>query len=412
MVAMARAVRIGAAIFIACVAFSASVASASNMTHPRTPVLWQDVPCMTLHDRSKSATVHLPYAIPFEDTEPGPGEVADSRTHQFFAFCRSHSGQDFLPTWITAADVEAAVGVGIVRAGTVMPDDIMEQSVQWDECWFRINADDERRPIDFASAAAGVDWDTTDLAPGGYSVEGYTYEPVFNVWVRRPGVIKLHDGDPDAVGPVAAISTGELTPYRDDTVVLEGCVDALPGTTFSVQYALTSPDEPEWFEYLSQQPISDDAFAFELTPPAEIWGQSALIRVDFIDPMGREYAAYQPENLLVIDLDNPESCGDVGAACDPSSTDDAGESTSTTTSTGEGSATTSGEGTTSGASSMHASDQDGCGCGSVSPTTGSLAALLVLLRRRARGRRRQTASTINTLGAPRSPPFAQPQPPG
>lgn len=375
---------------IALVSLAPRLAEASNMTHPRTPVLWDDVPCLTLHDRSRGPIVHLPYAIPFEDTEPGPDEVTNSRTHQFFAFCRSHSASDYLPTWITPTDVDDAVAVGLIEAGVVVPEDIMETSVAWEGCWIRINADDDRRVIDFANADAGVEWDTTDLAPGGYSIEGYTYEPVFNVWWRRPGAIKLHDGDPDAVGPVAAISTGELTPYRDDTVMLEGCVDALPGTTFTVLYALTSPEAPEWFEYLADQPIAGDEFAFELTPPPQLWGQSGVIRVDFTDPMDRTYTAYQAENILVIDEDNPASCGE-----DSGSAGSCGESSSSSSSDPDGSssdpATTASGSTTSDAGSdaetsmLDELPADGCGCA----TTSSPASAIVLLALAGRRRRRR-----------------------
>ena len=306
-------IRAAAALAVGLLVLAPKTARASNMTHPRTPVLWEDVPCITLHDRSQDPTLHLPYAIPFEDTEVKPDEVAGSRTHQFIAFCRPHDPQNFLPTWISQADVDDAVAVGLIRPGVVEPEAILESSTVWQDCWFRINGDDERRAITTANAEAGVDWDITDLPAGGYTIDGYTYEPVFNVWWLRPGVVKIHDGDPAAVGPVGAISTGELTPYRNDTEVLEGCVDTLPGSTFSVSYALVSPDPPQWIGYLPDQPIDGDAFAFDFTPPMELWGQSGMIRVDFVDPMGRAYTTYQADNILVINEDNPATCEDGGS---------------------------------------------------------------------------------------------------
>src|SRR5688572_15773085 len=151
-------------------ALAPSLASASNMTHPRTPVLWEggggecelpmiESPCMTLHDRSDDPVLHLPYGIPYEDLEVTPDEVTDSRTHQFFAFCRPHSPQDYLPGWITDADVDAAVTKGLLEVGTVEPADIMTSNETWQDCFVRITADTERRPIACPMAEAGVEWD-------------------------------------------------------------------------------------------------------------------------------------------------------------------------------------------------------------------------------------------------------------
>ncbi len=355
-----------------------SVASASNMTHPRTPVLWEGAPCMTLHDRSQGATFHLPYAIPFEDLEVTPDEVADSRRHQFFGFCRPHHPQDFLPTWITDADVQSAADKMLLEISTVEEDDILEHNPEWTDCWFRINTDAERREISQENADAGVDWDTTDVPAGVYTLYGYTYEPVFNVWWLRPGVMKLHDGDADAIGPAAAISTGELTPYRDETVTLEGCVDALEGTTFAVSWALVSAEEPEWIDYEGGLAIDGDAFSFDFTPPADLAGQSGMIRVVFTDPMDREYITYQADNILVIDADNPNSCDTggsfIGNPCSDSSGTDAGSGDESTTGAGTSGESTAGN-TATDTTPMQTGGDDGtdpksCACTSDRGDTG------------------------------------------
>ncbi len=371
-----------------------SLALASNMTHPRTPVEWDGVPCMTLHDRSQGASFHLDYDIPFEDLDVTPDEVADSRRHQFFAYCRPHHPQDFLPTWITQADVDAAVAKNLLSEGTVEPSDILEGNAAWADCWFRLNADDDRRPISFDMAAMGVDWDTSGVPAGAYTLYGYTYEPVFNIWTLRPGVMKLHDGDPDAIGPAGAITTGELTPYRNDMVVIEGCVDGLDGTTFTAYWALTAED-PEWVAYVEDQPTDGDGWMFEFTPPEAIWGESAMIRVDFDDPMGRSYTTYQSTNMLVINADNPDSCDQggsfIGSPCSgdssggESGSGDSGES-------GSGDAGSSGEAGSGDASGPmqtggdDGSDPKGCSCTS-EPQRGAPLSLVVLLGLLARRRR-------------------------
>jgi len=288
-----------------------SLALASNMTHPRTPVVWEDVPCLTLHDRSAEPTVHLPYTIPKEDLEVGPDEVADSRRHQFFAFCRPHHPQDFLPSWVTQADVDDALAIPELVTGEVTADDVLELNPRWSDCFFRINADDERRPISFEMAAEGVTWDLAATPDGVYTLYGYTYEPEFNIWSLRPGVFKLYDGDPHAVGPALAITTGELTPYRDEEVMVEGCAHALPGSTYTVFWALTPEPyvEPDWVEYLDEE-LPGEEFAFGFTPPEEMWGQSGMMRIDVTDPEGRTYTAYQADPMLVINESDPNACND------------------------------------------------------------------------------------------------------
>ncbi len=370
------------------------LAQASNGLHPRTPVVWDDVPCMTLHDRSQGAVFHLPYGIPFEDTETTVDEVPDSRTHQFFAFCRSRHPQNFLPTWISQADVDEAIEYELVMPGMVEPIDILELNEEWDACWYRVNADDARLPITQASADAGVDWDTTDLPPGGYSLYGNTHEPVFNVWWPRPGVVKVHDGDPTAVGPVGAISTGELTPYRNQTVTVEGCVDALPGTTFSVSYALSEAN-PAWTEYAAGLEIDGEAFSFDLTPPEALHGESGMLRVDFTDPMDRTYTAFQTENILVIDSDNPDDCSEggnfIGNPCNesggPDESSSGGTGTATSPATGESTAATNADSTGAPQTGGEPTEPKGCGCAADAPAPmrGLWAAgILIALRRRRR----------------------------
>ena len=370
------------------VLLASSSASAGNGVRPRTPVVWADVPCMTLHDRSQSATFHLPYAIPFEDTDVTVDEVPDSRTHQFFGFCRSRAPQDFLPTWVTQADVDESIAAGLFDAGAVETDEILELVSAWDGCWYRINADDARLPITQANADAGVEWDTTDLPAGGYTLYGYTHEPVFNAWWQRPGVLKLHDGDPDAAGPVGAFITGEVTPYRDETVTLEGCVDAPPDTTFSVSYATVSAPT-EWTEYESGLSIDGDRFTFDITPPAPLHGESGMLRVDFTDPTGRTYTTFQFENILVIDADKPVDCGDGGGfiatPCEETDGSDgtsSGLATTSETLTDDGTAST-GVSQTAGAEP----ESTGCGCNGASPGARlgwAALPLLALRRRRAR----------------------------
>jgi len=383
-----------------------SPADASNERHIRTPVIWNGgggecrapeltTPCGTLHDRSQGASLHLPYVIPFEDTNVTTDEVADSRTHQFFAFCRPHHPADPLPVWISPNDVDAAAAVGLVPAGSVPPEDVLDTSSSWDGCFFRINADDERRPITCEMADAGVDWDTSGLQAGVYSLEGFTHEPPMGLWVRRPGFVKVHDGDPDDVGPAAAITTGELVPYRNDTVMIEGCVDAMEDSTFTVYWAIDGGGEIEWVEELVDLPVTGDVLSFEFDPPDALISQTGMLRVDVSDPMGRSYTAYMTSTIQVIDLDNPMTCAEGGGFIGGEHCVDGSSSAGETTS-GEGSSsagasnetTATDEGETSGSmlSGGEDSPNQGCGCagdrGRATPLV--LVGLALLRRRRAK----------------------------
>jgi len=281
---------------------------AGNGTKLRTLVQWPDAPCMTLVDRTQSAVLHLDYAIPNEDTDVTSDEVADSRTHQFFATCRTSLPLDVLPTWITAADVDAATTKGLVTVA-IPPVQILETNEAWAGCWTRIVADDERRPITFAMADAGVDWDTSTLPPGAYTVHGYTYEPAVNLWVQRPGVVKVHDGDPDAAGPAAAITTGELSLYRDGVAQIEGCVDAPAGTTVTAEWTAADRPELEWVPFVVDAPVEGDAFTLELEAPEGLVERWGAVRATFTAPDGRGYSTMMPAMITVLPQDDPGMCG-------------------------------------------------------------------------------------------------------
>src|SRR5688572_11729148 len=253
-----------------------SLANAGNGVHPRTPVVWNDVECRTMVDRASGSMWHLDYGIPFEDTEVTEDEVADSRRHQFIAFCRDNSPHDFIPNWVTWADVMAAAEKDLVDPTTITDEQVLETSSAWDGCWFRINADDARLPITTENAEAGVDWDTTGLPAGGYVIHGYTWEPAFNLWVQRPGFVKVIDGDPDAVGPAVAVTTGEIILYQDDTGIIEGCVDALEGSTISASWSVAQ-DEPEWMPLVEAEPVEGNTFALEFPAPMALAGDSGMI---------------------------------------------------------------------------------------------------------------------------------------
>jgi MYXO-CTERM domain-containing protein len=283
------------------------VAHAGNGLHPRTEVVWSDTTCFEVVDRSVDPIYEVEYDIPFEDTDVTPDEVMNSRTHQFFGICRQFHSQIFLPNWITWADVADAVDVGLVDMNGIEDDHVIETNPDWDGCWFRVNGDDERRPITNMMASMPVPWDTTGVPVGTYVIWGYTYEPAFNLWKQRQGsIVKVIDGgDPVDIGPGAAITTGEQTPYKGESVAIDGCVNALSGSTMTGYFASTSgasdPDwTPQWAPFIEDTAVEGESFTLDFLAPDEFAGEQLMIRLDVTDPMGRTYEAHMKENVIVL----------------------------------------------------------------------------------------------------------------
>lgn len=358
----------------------------------RTPVVWEDAPCMSVVDRSVDPVVHLAYTIPFEDTEVTPDEVADGRRHQFFALCRDHDPTDELPSWISEADVAAAEALGLVDPGTITGDAILDLNRAWQGCALRITADDERRPITFAAAAEGVDWDTSAVEPGAWVVEGFTHDPAFSVWSPRPGVIKVVDDlAPEASGPAAAVLNDEAVVDPGEAVPIEGCVSAMEGSTLELRWAEVG--EERWHTAIVDEPVRGEAFTIDLVLPPEMAGQSARVRVEAEDPQGRRTTAYMSE--LVIVLPAPPSCEPDG--CGTTGDDEGPQDTGADESTGPGGETSgatgsmptgSGGGSSTGPAAVDdGTGAGGCGCTQRGAPTGWWTTspwLLVLLGARRR----------------------------
>lgn len=346
--------RFGAGAFGASLLVLAPAAQAGNGPEPRTPVDWTGAPCMTIVDRSVNATVHLEYGIPMEDTELTDDEVEDSRTHQFFGFCRALDPQTYLPRWITQEDVERAREIGIAPA-EVNDRNVMELNSDWRGCWHRINADDQRHPITYAAAEEGVDWDTSELAAGTYVIEGYTWEPPLNIWSSRPGVIKVvDDPDPALSAPAVSISNTQEIIDQTEAVTIEGCASAQEGSTVAAYWGVPA-GEVTWQPFIQDEPVLGESFAFEFDPPPEVADEFVMIRVDITDPTGRSYTHYMRELVFVVgDPEVPQCEGNIFT--DPEC---AGTGTSGGTETGEIEPTSSGATATSSTGDVPGGGQDG-----------------------------------------------------
>lgn len=357
-----------------------ALARAGNGTHPRTPVKWDpDTACMTIVDRTVEPKLTFNYAIPYPDLRPEgvTDEVDDSRRHQFIALCQDHSPQEPMPEWLSMADVEATAAAGIVDVEDVKPENVMESNAEWMDCFVRITADDERRLITEEEAAKPVVWDTTGVPIGAYVVSGYTWEPVFNIWTDRPGLVKVvDDPDPAKNPPALAISNRDEIKYSDETLTLVGCVSAMDGSTITGSWAITGDDTPdvlEWTDFGANTPVSGDTFELDFTPPPEVAGQSVAIKIEIVDPMDRKYVAHLSDLASILIDPKPEDCMDGGMGfismpgCESSSS--GGESSDSAT--GEPNTTSASDpGTGTSAGSSGATDDTGApqdpkdgGCG-------------------------------------------------
>jgi hypothetical protein len=340
-------------------------AHAHNLDHPRTPVDWSGAPCLTVIDRSVDGPIHpLQYAIPFEDTMLSEDEPPDSRRHQFFAFCRDHYFEDQLPNWISLADLDVAVELGLgLYNGLDLEYDVLDQALRWQDCFMRINADDERRPISFAAAAEPVAWDTSSLAPGTYVIEGYTWEPWFNLWTEHPGVFRIIDDPTAAHPPAAALTFPEQVIMVGEEASIGGCVDAMPGATMELAWALGgSGIDPQWEVFASDLPVRNGSFTLPFVGPEPAIGHYLLVRLEVEDSLGRGWTAYSNKYIGVI-------------GTPPTPTDSGDESVDES---GSGDATDSGDSGTGGAH-----EGGGCACGvngrgkPIAPTHWLVALLMV-----------------------------------
>lgn len=379
-----------------------SLASAGNGLHPRTPVEFPNAPCMTVVDRSVDPVMHLDYAIPYEDTEVTEDEVHNSRTHQFFAFCRDYHVNKIPPTWVTWTDVMEAEVVGLVPP-ELTDEDVFETSAEWADCWFRLNEDADRRPITYEEAMMGVDWDTTGLPAGPYVLRGYTYEPAFNIWWRRTGVVHVVDG-PELAGLTPAIALEPVTDglTLDDTVDVQGCVRAAEGSVVDAYWALADSDEIVWEPFAMDVPVTGETFSIGYMPTPETLNHSLIFRVDVRDLDGRRFEAHVPTTSFVIE---DSGCDDgsgtnggivVPPGCETTTTDTTGDPTeSPTTDSPTSGETATSTGTPTGPSTGATDSEttgnetgEGCACRTGSPAWPGSFVFTVVIWHTCRRRRR------------------------
>ena len=310
-------------------------ASAANGNKPRIPVVWSAAECGMVIDRSTKPVAHFEYAVPMEDVPEmrTADEVDDSRTHQFFAFRKldfaSANSSEKLPRWITQADIDRAamvdpMVVGMVMAG-IPTEEILANDTRFGAAdWVRITADDARVPISNAQAAMGVDWDISAVEPGAWTVWGYTWDPILNLWSERPGFVKIiaSASEADAAGPAIALLSEDAQLVGGEAHALPGCVDAPDGSTITIEWgAVVGSVEPEWKAIVEDEPISTGMLDLEITLPNEAAGDGmslVKLRATVTDPSGKTYVAYSPGSYSVTPGADDGGGGGCNVAAAPS----------------------------------------------------------------------------------------------
>lgn len=350
----------------------AGVAAASPGPHDMVTVLWDETECMTLVDRStRSAELPLSYALPTESPMAGeskcPDEPEESRTIQFIAFCEDPGKPSASRVYST--DVDASQ----LPTGAVL-----ETS---DACWVEITTADTRQPMQFASHEDPLVWNTADVEPGAYSVWAFSLVPPFIAWTRRTrNIVKIHDGDPHAVGPALALTSAEMVVDVGEAATVEGCIHALPGTTLSAEF--TTLVDGDWAPFVEDVAVEGNTFALAFAPPE---AGSFNVRVTATDPQGRSFVAYAPSVVSSIEMDGACEEGSTFLPCPEPDATSTGEDESSGGDTDE--------------PSSDGESSSACSTGGDPPWL--CAFFVVAIRRRARTRRDARRAWAWSRGQPR-----------
>ena len=396
-------------------------ADAANTNKTRVaPAFWGDA-CIVTVDRSVDPVAQLGIAIPYEDASLTADELPDSRRFQFFALCEDHSVQKELPNWVTMDDAQRSVDAGIVGD---LPDaqEVLATADAWQmvghdgaagSCIVPINDADNRMPITCEDTADGIVWDTTGVPAGAYVIRSYTFEPDKNLWARRPGLVRIVDGDDDP-GPAVTIGAPrrKATTYEEPGFIVTGCVAGMPGTTVELQFAeaaaVAEGDDAAW--QTAANPVPDDGtFEALFVPPEELVYKAVYLRVIATDPEGRTWIAHSDHEIVILpgcgqaegsefasvadgcgivpdDYVPPDEVVEQPTDCDYMPEDDGGsadESGDDGATSGDGGSTTGDDASDGTGGGSAGADDDGKGCrvGGHGPAW-SLLVLLLAVRRR------------------------------
>ncbi|MET0387573.1 MAG: hypothetical protein ABW321_16510, partial [Polyangiales bacterium] len=336
----------------AAVLCSLAAARAAAHPSPAVPPEFPETDCITIVDTRETTVMPVQYHVSIDDTMPEPDHItlADSKTHQFFAF----RGQVLLnlpdytflpfdpalptlnmPQWISADDLSRSSAANTPEMAPDFSADAIGGDTLTDRAdlagqWLTI-ADGRRVPITEAQSQIGVGWTMKNIPAGVYGIAGYIFSPPYNGWEPRPGVIKVIDGQRDV--PALTVDPVDASLFNGQGRKIVGCVDAPAGTMLHASYRIAGDATAPWQEWTTQ--ASDDSGRYELcfrSPDRSLAGL-VQIRVSARAPNGDETAAYAPDQLALVASDGPCSANEKfccdAAASDPLASNTAGAPAST-----------------------------------------------------------------------------------
>jgi len=317
---------------------------------PAAPPLFEPAACVRVVDASVEPSLHIPYALEYDDTMFTEGDIRlpDAKTHQFFALrgalvwsVAAVELVDFdptavpqeriaLPLWIDRDDVTRAAaavdGSGTMfMASDVPPDALLDAHPALQGRVVRIDQDDARRPITLASADSGASWGLEGVEPGLYSIATYIFSPPYNGWAVRPGLVNIvRDASVlEQRAPAATLSTVAMVLRSFQGRRVRGCVDGPAGTTVRAEALAVDRPELGWQPWLQQTPLASalrpgaNELALCFQNPFE-QGGAMRVRIVLRGPDGGEIAAYSPDTLTV--LQGEGECVETDQICCPPAT--------------------------------------------------------------------------------------------
>lgn len=259
---------------------------------PVTPQ-FEDVPCMTIVERSSVAEITLRYSY-----DPALVQMAILGSPQTVSFVAFRTRPSNLPTWLSTAQYEAqkvdAEG-GECGLEDPAPEDILDTNLDLAGEWTLLTP--TPLPVTPEQAAEGFTWDTTGMDPGTYHIFAHTDAGRYPAWTALRGGITIVDDlqDTAAVPPgLFLLDPVGLGRIPGQVYSLRGCVFAMPGSQLDVDWSRPPSPEQErvWTPAAACLPVEDELVRIPYLVPEELAGQWIQLRGTLRDPTGRETSTF------------------------------------------------------------------------------------------------------------------------
>jgi hypothetical protein len=277
--------------------------------------------CVTVVDKSAVLGLHIPYTLPFDDTEIGFADIPlpDAKTHQFFAFRGAvHSNALFyevwpfdlardptlIPDWVTVDDVRRSAEAsssaeGVTSSQVDVPaTGVLENIAELSGAWSPITGYQARVPITMEQARMGAHWDILSVPPGLYTVAGYVFSPPYNGWKIRPGLVKIVEGGSDFPAAVIEPVNEFVFPHQGRRV--RACLDTPAGTRLAAYFRVEAQAGATWLPWLAEREVATGALELCFNNPnSDVTGDIRL-RFDLTAPDGATGSFVTPDKLTAL----------------------------------------------------------------------------------------------------------------